>query len=122
MFADIPAVHNAWAWVVVGTNAVVGLWALAAHWWAPARRTALWWAIGAAEVTIVIQVMLGVYMVAGEQRHPDSFHMFYGFVALITVAIIFAYRHTLRPWMYLLYGWGSLFLMGLALRAIVVRA
>ena len=50
---------------------------------------------------------------------PD-FHTFYGFVTLISVMILFAYRNQLRAHLYLLYGLGSLFLMGLGLRAVVL--
>jgi hypothetical protein len=46
--------------------------------------------------------------------------MFYGFVAIITVAILYSYRNSLRAWQYLLYGGGSLFLMGLGIRAVLV--
>jgi hypothetical protein len=46
--------------------------------------------------------------------------MFYGFVALITVGIVYSYRQQMAQWKYLLYGLGGLFLMGLALRAISI--
>ena len=44
-----------------------------------------------------------------------QFHAFYGFVALATIGIVYSYRHQLREHLYLLYGLGGLFLMGLAL-------
>jgi hypothetical protein len=112
--------HVAWAWVVVVANAAVGLWALGAHWWVPLRHRALWWATAAAEVAIVLQVVLGVLLVTREDREVPQFHAFYGFVALATVGIIYSYRHQIARYIYLLYGLGGLFLMGLALRAIVV--
>ena len=43
-----------------------------------------------------------------------------GIVAIITVALLYAYRNQLRHAMYLLYGFGGLFLMGLGIRAILV--
>ena len=46
--------------------------------------------------------------------------MFYGFVALASVGIIYSYRQQLRRQVYLLYGFGGLFLMGLAIRAMVI--
>ena len=45
---------------------------------------------------------------------------FYGFVALISVALLYSYRTQIKPWLYLLYGFGSLFLMGLAIRAMLL--
>jgi len=112
--------HADFAWVVVATNAAVGLWALGAHQWPGLRGRALWWSTLAAELTIVVQVVLGVMLVAGQDREVAQFHAFYGFVALATVGIIYSYRHQLERHLYLLYGLGGLFLMGLALRAIAI--
>ena len=112
--------HHAWAWVVVFSNALVGLWSLAAHWFAPPRRKTLWFAVGAAEVAVFVQVVLGVTMVAGGRTEPAPMHMFYGFVSVISIAVLFAYRHSLRAHMYQLYGFGSLFVMGLGIRALLL--
>ena len=115
--------HVWWAWVVVVSNAAVGLWALGAHRWEGLRHKALWWATAAAEIAIALQVVLGVVLLNREDRKPPQFHMFYGFVAIIAVGILYSYRTT-SPWVrervYLVYGAGSLFLMGLAIRAVLV--
>ena len=66
-----------------------------------------------------VQVILGVAMVSSDDRETESLHMFYGFVALATVGIIYSYRDQLSKHRLLLYGFGGLFLMGLALRAVV---
>jgi hypothetical protein len=112
--------HEFWAWVMIVSNAIAGAWSLGAHWWAPLRVRAIWWFIVAAELTIVVQVCLGVGMVAGQDIEAPQFHMFYGFVALVSVGLLYAYRNALRANMYLLYGLGGLFLMGLGIRAIQV--
>jgi hypothetical protein len=117
---DLLDVHAALAWVVVIANALVGLWALGAHWLPALRHRALWWATAAAELTIVAQVILGVLVVTTEDREAPEFHMFYGFVALASVGIIYSYRQQLAAHRYLLYGLGGLFLMGLAIRAMVI--
>ncbi|MDP9019706.1 MAG: hypothetical protein M3N25_02700, partial [Actinomycetota bacterium] len=89
--------------------------------WAPSLRTrALWWFTAAAEASIFVQVGLGVWLVSGQGREVDDLHMFYGFVAIIAVGIIYSYRQQLRARLYLLYGFGGLFLMGLGIRALVV--
>ncbi|MCB9386361.1 MAG: hypothetical protein H6517_00875 [Microthrixaceae bacterium] len=113
-------IHVVWAWVVVLSNALVGFWCLGAHWFAPLRVKALWWSVIAAESTIAVQVILGVVLVAGQGIDAPEFHMFYGFVALISVALLYSYRTQIKPWLYLLYGFGSLFLMGLAIRAMLL--
>lgn len=120
MLASVLDFHTQWAWMVIIGNALAGLWCLGAHWLPALRVRALWWYVIAAEVTIFVQVALGVYMVASEGLKAPQFHMFYGFVAIISVAIIYAYRNQLRSRQYLLYGFGSLFLMGLGIRAMLV--
>ena len=46
--------------------------------------------------------------------------MFYGFVAIIAVGIIYRYRQQMASRLYLLYGFGGLFIMGLGIRAVLV--
>ena len=72
------------------------------------------------EVSIFVQVAMGVGLVAGEKIHVEKFHMFYGFVAIFAVAIIYSYREQMKHRLYLLYGLGGLFLMGLGIRAVLV--
>ena len=93
---------------------------MAANWLPSLRTRALWWFTGVAELTIFVQVALGVGLVAGRGSSAPKFHMFYGFVAIIAVAIIYSYRAQMRHRLYLLYGLGGLFLMGLGIRAMLV--
>jgi hypothetical protein len=69
---------------------------------------------------VFVQVALGVGLVAGQDIKAPQFHMFYGFVAIIAVGIIYSYRQQLRHRIYLLYGLGGLFVMGLGIRALLV--
>jgi hypothetical protein len=114
--------HESWAWFVVIGNGLAGVWALGAHWVAGLRSRALWWFVGLAEVSIFVQVTFGVALVSAQDIDPPQFHMFYGFVAILAVGIIYSYRSQLAGRRYLLYGLGSLFLMGLGIRAMLVGA
>ena len=67
-----------------------------------------------------VQVILGVGMVAGQHVEAPKFHMFYGFVAIIAVGILYSYRQQLAHRLYLLYGFGGLFIMGLGIRAVLI--
>ena len=118
-FAEI---HIAFAWVVIVTNAIAGVWALAAHWIESVRHRALWILTAVAEVGVGLQVLLGVLALNVEDREIGQFHMFYGFIAFATVGIIYSYRQQLTEWTYLLYGFGGLFLMGLGLRAVYLSS
>jgi hypothetical protein len=112
--------HKNWAWFVIISNGLAGAWALGAHWYTPLRSRALWWFTAVAELTIFVQVTLGVILVNKEKLEFPKFHAFYGFVAIMAVAIIYSYRHQLRHRLYLLYGLGGIFLMGLGIRAMLV--
>lgn len=103
-------------------NAIAGSWALGAHWLPRLRTRWLWWLTLVAEVAIFVQAALGVAMIAGQQRQAGEFHTFYGFVAIITVGIIYSYRSQLDRYRYLLYGLGGLFLMGLGIRSLLLEA
>ena len=120
MLASVLGVHRAFSWVVILGNAAAGLWALAAGRWRRLRGRALWWFTAAVEVAVAVEVALGVWLTSRQGIDAPRFHTFYGFVALITVGIIYSYRGQLRQRMYLLYGLGGLFLMGLAIRAAVL--
>ena len=98
---------------------MAGLWALAALRWPGLRSRALWWFTAFVEAAVFVQVALGVALVAGEGRQAPEFHMFYGFVAIIAVGILYSYRQQMRHRLYLLYGLGGLFVMGLGIRAML---
>jgi hypothetical protein len=106
--------------VAIISNGLAGIWALSAHKLTPLRTRALWWYTGIAQFTIFVQVAFGVAMVNKQKLEFPAFHAFYGFVAIMAVAIIYSYRLQLKGRVYLLYGFGGLFLMGLGIRAMLV--
>jgi len=112
--------HKSWAWVVIFGNALAGIWALGAHKLPQLRSRALWWFTAAVQAAIFVQVAMGVALVNHNKLEFPQFHAFYGFVAIIVVAIIYSYRAQLKKKVYLLYGFGGLFLMGLSIRAMLV--
>lgn len=120
MVSDLYSLHENWAWVMILSNAFAGLWSLSAHKLQALRSRALWWFTAAAQLTVFVQVILGVIMVNRDKLEFPQFHAFYGFVAIIAVAIIYAYRSQMKSKVYLLYGFGGLFLMGLGIRAMLV--
>lgn len=118
--STLTELHNGFAWVVILSNAMAGVWSLAAHRVASLRMRAMWWFTTLAQLTVFVQVALGVAMVNVENRMFPQFHAFYGFVGIIAVAIIYSYRAQLKSKVYLLYGFGGLFIMGLGIRAMLV--
>ena len=112
--------HTSSAWIVIIGNAMAGIWALAAHKNVSLRSRALWWFNGLVQFTVFVQVALGVAVVNRDKIEYPAFHAFYGFVAIIAIAIIYSYRAQLKSRVYLLYGFGGLFIMGLGIRAMLV--
>jgi hypothetical protein len=111
--------HEVGAWVLMVSNAAVGAWCLGAHYEGRLRGQALWWAVIAAQVFVFVQVALGVILMNVEDLEPPELHVLYGFSAIIAIAILYGYRST-SEWVqqrqYLVYGLGSLFIMGLGIR------
>ncbi len=115
--------HAGFAWVVVATNAAVGVWALVGYYRPRWRTGALWRATGVAQATMVVEVCGGVSLVAIEEYEVAPFHTLYGFSGLAAIGIIYSYRDQVRrEHLWLLYGLGGLFMMGLALRGLSVSA
>jgi hypothetical protein len=117
----LRSLHGGWSWVVIVANGLAGLWALAAARWHRFRRRALWWFTGFAQGATFVAVILGVWLMAGQHVEAPQFHTFYGFLTIISVAIIHSYRQQLQHRLYLLYGLGGLFIMGLGIRAVVLK-
>ncbi|MDA3003737.1 MAG: hypothetical protein O3A62_01525 [Actinomycetota bacterium] len=118
--ASLLEVHISWSWIMIVGNGLAGVWALVAHKNVALRSRALWWFTGIAQVSVFVQVVLGVAVVNRDKIEYPAFHAFYGFVAIIAIAIIYSYRAQLKSKMYLLYGFGGLFIMGLGIRAMLV--
>lgn len=116
---DLYEVHDALAWFVIVSNALVGVWALAAHWVTGMRVKVLWWLIAIAQLSGFAIAVVGVLIVNRYGVELDQFHALYGFTIIVTVGILYSYRGSpfIEDKLYLMYGLGSLFIMGLGLRA-----
>ncbi len=115
--ASVRSMHRGVAWILVFSNGLVGAWALAAHFLPRLRHKSIWIGVIVAELVIVAQVILGVILQNSENLAPDR-HQLYGFSAFVSIGLIYAYRNEMRDRIYLLYGLGSLWIMGLGIRAI----
>lgn len=115
---DLYDLHRVLAWFLVLSNAAVGGYALAAQYVERLRGAWVWWAVGAAQVSTFAIAIVGVLIVNRYGVELDSFHALYGFAAIIAVGILYSYRSSpfARNKQYLLYGCGSLFIMGLGIR------
>jgi hypothetical protein len=114
-------VHRVWGYVAIVANGLAGLYALAAWRWARMRGRWVWVATIAAEAAMMLQVLLGVLLVSVDDFEPSRLHMFYGFVAFISVGLLYSYKYVwkARGWLELAYGLGGLFIMVLCIRAVL---
>jgi hypothetical protein len=111
--------HKWWGYAAIVANAIVGVLALVAWQWRKARGRWLWICTIGAEAAMMLQVLVGTILVAAGHYKPVRFHMFYGFVAFITVGIAYQYRRSMRGRTEMFYGFVGLFLMGLGIRAVM---
>jgi hypothetical protein len=115
--------HRNWGYVAIVANAIAGLVALAAWQWRRYRGRWVWIVTITAEVAILVQILTGTILVAREKalakQNGIRFHMFYGFLAFLTVGLAYQYRTYMRGRQELFYGLVGLFLMGLGIRAVM---
>lgn len=111
--------HDLGGYVAIVGNAVAGALALAA--WRARRLRGRWvWIVTiVAEAMMMLQVVVGVILVSSDEFIAPRFHMFYGFLAFLTVGLAYQYRDSLRGRAELLYGLVGLFIMGLGIRAVL---
>lgn len=108
------------AWLVLAIVAISAVWALTAHWVEALRIRALWIVTGIAHVLVMAQVIVGVIVLNQTDAEVSQTHTFYGFLTLVAITILYAYRTQLADHLYLLYGGGGLFLVGLVIRAMLL--
>jgi hypothetical protein len=111
--------HAIWAYVAVGANGLVGIAALVAWRVVELRGRWLWTAVVSAQASMMVQVVVGVILQSGDDYRAEDFHMFYGFLAFLTVGFAYQYRTQMRGRRELLLGLAELFLMGLGIRAML---
>lgn len=114
--------HVVSGWILIGVNALAGLWCLAAHHFAAVRGRPMWGAVIVAQLSTFVVAVLGVLLARRDDVELNDMHALYGFSAIIAVGIMYSYRTSpfLKGKELLLYSAGSLFVMGLGLRNLVL--
>lgn len=116
--------HEVTAWLLIGVNAVAGAWCLLAHRYPRLRGAAVWAVVIVGQALAFVQAVFGAVLSRQEGVELDDMHALYGFSAIVAAMILYAYRTSpfMRGKEHLLYGVGSLFIMGLGLRELVLNA
>lgn len=112
------ALHQYWGWMALVVDGLVGIWglALAARGRDPSRP--FWAGVALATTVMLVQVGIGVWLIASGITRPGDQHVFYGIVIAFVFSFAYIYRSQMRRRPALAYGILFLFVMGLALRSI----
>jgi len=116
----LTALHLIACWFLVIGNGIAGAWALASGPVPSLRGAHLWRFTAFVQAVIFVQVTLAAIHINANDGGPQTFHVFYGVLAAMTVGILYSYRQQFRERLHMLYGWGGLFIMGLGIRALVL--
>ena len=116
-------IHRASGYVLIGVNALAGVWALAAHRFTALRGRPLWATVVVAQLMAFVQAGLGAVLITKYDLQAGDLHALYGFSAIIAVGILYSYRTSnfMKGKELILYGLGCLFIMGLGLRNLVLH-
>lgn len=116
--------HLVTGWVLISVNALAGAWCLLAHRYARLRGRVLWGVVIAGQALAFVQAVIGAVLSQQDGVVLDDMHALYGFSAIVAAMILYAYRTSpfMRGKEHLLYGVGSLFIMGLGLRELVLHS
>ena len=107
-------------WVLVIGNGLAGIWALTANRLSWLQTVWLWWFTGFFQLWVFVQLTIAALHLNANEGAPQSFHVFYGVLSAVTVAILYSYKNQMKQHQNELYGWGGLFIMGLGIRALVL--
>lgn len=107
--------HSYWAYVVIATNVVVGIWGLVLYRRRSEPRRAFWIALAGAWTSIFIQGALGLLMF--ERYKPPFKHHFYGFLFAIIILSVFPLRGEAPRRTLLVFAIATLFIGIVAVRA-----
>ncbi len=120
VFLTIRELHTAFALVVIISNALAGLFAFGVHKTRRYNGRPFWLFVVTAQTMVFVQAILGVALQSDENLPPRDFHYLYGFSMIVFIALLYGYRMQVGERRYLLYGFGSLFIMGLGIRAFFI--
>jgi len=89
----VADVHEVFAVVALAANAIAAVWG-AASWIRADPSRVFWYLLRVAQATVVIQVVIGVALLAEGRRPPDDLHYVYAVSPLIVALVTEAMRAT----------------------------
>ena len=115
--------HETTAWVLIAVNALAGVLCLVAYRFDRMRGRWLWGLVIVGQTLAFVQATTGAILARQHDVQLGDMHALYGFSAIVAAMILYGYRTS--PFMkgkeLLLYGLGSLFIMGLGIRNLYLQ-
>lgn len=116
-------VHDRFATSVILYMLVVGVWGLVSY----VRKTGVSGSyrgtLVIGEVMLILQGVLGIILVFSGYRPSQSLHFLYGGLSVFVLPLLMTYvRVRPKHQAPLIYGLGAIFIMGLAIRAMMTGA
>lgn len=87
----VPGVHQTFGFITLGVNVVAAAWGAYA-WSNGIVSRVFWWLLRAAQGTVVVQIILGLVLLAGGHRPGDDLHYLYAVIPLIVAVVTEAMR------------------------------
>lgn len=87
----MTGVHAAVGVAVIALNALAGAWG-GVEWLRHSPSVAFWYLLRAAQAVVVLQVGLGLVLIAQNREPPDGLHLIYGLAPLVVALISEAMR------------------------------
>jgi hypothetical protein len=82
----LSALHNVFAFVALGANAVAAAWGGIA-WLRKIPSTLFWPLLRVAQLTVILEVAFGVVLWASGHKPPDNLHYIYGISPLVVAFV-----------------------------------
>ena len=114
----VSVFHSVWAWVSIYLTGFTGLLLIFFFLANKKKNYLIDYLIKLSVISILIQISAGLYLF-GIGVDPGSFHLFYGVVILFTLIFVYIYRSDINKKPELFWGLAVLFIMGLAIRAVL---
>ncbi|MEC7820763.1 MAG: hypothetical protein VYD26_05270 [Actinomycetota bacterium] len=114
----VSVFHSTWAWISIYLSGFTGLLLLYYFLANKQKNNITDYLVKLSIISILIQISAGLYLF-GVGVNPGSFHLFYGVVILFTLTFLYIYRDDMNKKPELFWGLAILFIMGLAIRAVL---
>ena len=114
----VSVFHTTWAWISIYLSGFTGLLLLFYFLGNKQKNYFIDYLVKLSIISILIQISAGLYLF-GTGVNPGSFHLFYGVVILFTLTFLYIYRDDMNKKPELFWGLAILFIMGLAIRAVL---